>query len=169
MAKPPGEAEHTAYHALANREPDRDDIEQKGNLSAQSGDASSLTLVESLGPFCIWTYAMGYAVIGGCIAFLIFLWSSDGNNLVWQHIARGGWMTRCVSLSSTLVRLAIAIQAASATSIIAAVLLQEYRVRLLHAPALSMMRWENSGPWALTQLMLSKFSGGNVSINEFMI
>src|SRR2546421_7872508 len=40
----------------------------------------------------------------------LFLWSRVGDNLVWRHTALGGWMIRCVRLSSTMVRLVVAIK-----------------------------------------------------------
>ena len=130
----------------------------KAGIRTFLGDRSALSLVESLNYVAMWTYAVCYLLIASSISFLIFLWSSNGSNLVWHRIALAGFMTRFVSLSATLLRLGMAMQAATATSLLAALLLQEHLVPLLHAPAVSMMQWQNSGPWTLMQLLWPQFT-----------
>jgi hypothetical protein len=120
-----------------------------------------LTWLEALGPLCLWVYITGYAAITASVSFLIFLWSSNASNTVWRQIILTGWLTRCISLSSSLLRIAIAFQAASATSIIAAILLQENQIRLVDAPAISFMRWANPGPSRLALLLPPNFKLGS--------
>lgn len=122
--------------------------------------AAPLRLLESLSPMSIWIYALGYTLIAGTIAFLIFLWSSDATNFVWHQIALTGWIPKCISLASSVLRVSITLQAGTATSMSAALLLQQFDVRLPHAAAISMMRWENSGPHALGFLILRNFNTG---------
>lgn len=140
------------------------------------GNSSSVTLVESLGSLCIWTYGFGYITIGGSISFLIFLWSNDGTGSIWRQIAMAGWMPRCISLTSSILRVTIAVQAACATSILAAILMQGFHIHILAVPALSMMRWENSGPFALARLLWPRFTSHSfimiwviiLTLNTFM-
>jgi hypothetical protein len=140
-----------------NPAPAPDAVEKAVGGAAQRPEPSAppRSLLLSLGSWCVWVLLVGFIVIPPVIAFLVFLWASNGDNYVWRQIALAGWVARCISLASAILRITIAIQAGAGTSIIAALTLQRYEVRLPNAPAVSMLRWQNSGPHVLARLMMS--------------
>jgi hypothetical protein len=96
----------------------------------------------------------GAIAILGCLAFVCFFWASGSGNLLWRHIVLTGWTTRSITIASLLLRWVVCAQAAVCTSMLAAILLQNFEVPLPHAAAVSIMRFENTGPQSLSQLLI---------------
>jgi hypothetical protein len=106
-----------------------------------------------------------FTVCFGCLAFLIFLWAADTKNTVWLRIVLGGWTTRSVTITSLVLRWATAAQATTCTSMLAAVLLKVGAVHLPAAAAMSIMKYDNTGPWTLLGLMGVNWHHGSISIS----
>jgi hypothetical protein len=67
----------------------------------------------------------------------------------------GGWATRAVSVSALVLRTAIDFQAAIATAMLVALLLESRAgIRLHHLANMSPMRTGTVGPWTLTGFMM---------------
>lgn len=101
----------------------------------------------------------GTLCILGALSVLCFLRFSDYHNQTWRRIALADWMTRSITVMSLLIRAAVAFQAALATSMIAALLLQWREVHLPQITAFFVIRAHNSGPQSLLwQTSFSRFS-----------
>ncbi len=103
----------------------------------------------------------GLAVLlGGTFAIiaafstLCFLWASNAGNSTWQKIMLRGWAARSVTITSLVVRLAVAAQATVCTAMIAALLLQRQGTQMSQVAAISMATTQNSAPHSLAWLML---------------
>ncbi|KAH7153377.1 hypothetical protein EDB81DRAFT_931852 [Dactylonectria macrodidyma] len=121
-------------------------------------------LVPRLGKISTAVFASLFVVCLGCLAFLAFLWAADTNNTVWRSIVLSGWTTRSVTITSLVLRWATASQAATCTSMLAAILLQKGAVPLPAAAAVSIFRFDNKGPWSLLGKMGVKWYHGSTSI-----
>lgn len=77
--------------------------------------------------------------------FLAYLWFSDEQQWVWRRLVETQWLTRTVTLIALFVRLIISMQAAAATSMIAAVFLESH-TNLPELASVSIMRFTNTGP-----------------------
>lgn len=131
----------------------RDD--SNNNLPRQNGSG----FVSRLGKFSTAVLAASFVVYLTCLAFLTFLWMADTNNTVWRKNVVDEWMTRSVTISSLILQSTAAIQGILATSMLAAVLIQTYAVPLPSAAAVSIMRFDNTGPWSLLNRMRADRSG----------
>src|ERR1700744_3049542 len=78
----------------------------------------------ALGWFGVICLALGSLIIVSSFGFILFLWKADASNVVWQHIIIAAWLTRSVTLSSLLIRVAAGALAALSTSMLAALSLQ---------------------------------------------
>jgi hypothetical protein len=102
-----------------------------------------------------------YVLIGssltniGVFGFLGFLWFSNETSMTWKNIMTGGWATRVVTVSALVLRTAVDFQAAMATAMLVALLLESRAgVRLNHLANMSPMRTGTVGPWTLAGFMM---------------
>lgn len=118
--------------------------------------------VSRLGKFSTAVLVASFVIYLACLVFLTFLWAANTNNTVWRKIVIDGWMTRSVTISSLVLRSTAATQAILATSMLAAVLIQAYAVPLPSAAAVSIMRFDNTGPFSLLNRMRTDRYYGSV-------
>ena len=111
------------------------------------------TLGEKFGWLAATALTAGTVSIIGGIAFLTFLWFADEENATWHAIATRNWMTRAISISALIIRNSVYLQSSVATGMIAARSLEEVQVLLSQLAAVSIARYSNSGPYALTWIM----------------
>ena len=101
---------------------------------------------------------MDMVTILASFTFVSFLWWSDSGNETWRRIMTNSWTTRSVTLAALAIRSAITAQALVGTAMLAALTFQWQQVTLLNAPAISMLRFANSGPSSLSLHSLKKSS-----------
>jgi hypothetical protein len=97
----------------------------------------------------------------GCLAFLTFLWGADTNNAVWRRLILRNWATRSITIASLVLRWATGVQAITCTSMLAATLLKVGTISLAKSAAVSITRYDNTGPWSLLNLMGAKWYSGS--------
>ncbi|KAF2856157.1 hypothetical protein T440DRAFT_384667 [Plenodomus tracheiphilus IPT5] len=91
----------------------------------------------------------------GVSGFLTFLWFGDSDNKTWHRIMLNNWATRAVSVSALLLRTSVDFQAAVATSIIVALLLESRTgVHIPHLAGLSPARTGSAGPATLFSFVI---------------
>ncbi|KAF5612806.1 hypothetical protein F25303_14315 [Fusarium sp. NRRL 25303] len=132
-----------------------------------NGNTSTLgrsSLMSQLGRVSTTVLASLFVVCLGCLTFLAFLWGANENNSVWRTIVLAGWTARSITITSLVLRWATAAQAAICTSMLAAILLQNGAIPLPVAASVSIMRFNNTGPWSLLGTMKAKWHRGSVSI-----
>jgi hypothetical protein len=138
------------------------------NLSS-NGDSLSPSqndgFVSRLGRYQLAILLASFASCFGCIAFLTFLWAADTNNTAWRWIILRGWATRSITIASLVLRWATGLQAVTCMCMIAATLLQVGTVSLSKAAAVSITRFDNTGPWSLLNLMGTKWPSGSTLIS----
>ncbi|SCO90106.1 uncharacterized protein FRV6_14234 [Fusarium oxysporum] len=81
-----------------------------------------------------------------------------------RSIVLAGWTTRSITITSLVLRWATAAKAATCTSMLAAILLQKGAVPLPAATAVSIFRFDNTGPWSLLGKMRGEWHHGSVSV-----
>lgn len=120
-----------------------------------------LSLTESLGLVGASSIIAGYAGIIALLGFLSFLWYGYGPSdeaadatHAWRQIAIGDWMTQAITLCALALRIAISLQSAVCTSMVAALVLEKRFVRRYYVAHLSVLRSINDGPRTLLQVML---------------
>jgi hypothetical protein len=120
------------------------------------------SIKESLGIFGCIIIVAGSILILIIMAFLIYLWGGNGPvsggkkaSLVWRSIMLKGWVTQAVTLSSVIIRIALALQASVCTSLVAALILENYGVPLSKVAHFTVLRSVNGGPFTLVYLMSS--------------
>lgn len=106
-------------------------------------------IVSRVGKTSAAVLVLSYVVCFGCLAFLTFLWAVGVENNVWRSIVLAGWIPRSITITALILRSAITAQAVTCTSMLAAILLQKYGVPLHTAAVVSLMRFDNTGPWTL--------------------
>ncbi|KAJ9419390.1 hypothetical protein FOXG_19701 [Fusarium oxysporum f. sp. lycopersici 4287] len=121
-------------------------------------------LISRLGKVSIAVLMSSFVVCLGCLTFLAFLWGANTNNAVWRSIVLAGWTTRSITITSLVLRWATAAQAATCTSMLAAILLQRGAVPLPAAAAVSIIRFDNTGPWSLLGKMGAEWHHRSISI-----
>ncbi|MCJ1380587.1 hypothetical protein MMC17_003695 [Xylographa soralifera] len=76
-----------------------------------------------------------------------------------------GWAARSITLASLAIRVVVTGQAAGATSMLAALALSRFEVPLSYSAAISMMRFETTGPHKLALIYMSKLlRGKNINL-----
>ncbi|KAK3986847.1 hypothetical protein QBC44DRAFT_310975 [Cladorrhinum sp. PSN332] len=126
-------------------------------------DHVRLGVYKRLGWWTILVLPLGVLILLAFFAFLAFLWLADETNHLWQHIVVSGWVARSITLSALVVRWVTAAQAAIATFMMAALLLQYHLTPLASAPAVSIARFSNTGP---ASLLLDLPRGRRLSIRS---
>jgi hypothetical protein len=129
---------------------DRDESPSPGPSSKQR------TLKEKLGLYNIFVLTLGTLAVSLAVAFLGFVWTVAINNTqsgylppLWHLIVRAKWVSRVVTLSSILIRVATAAQLCVFAAIVAALILERVGASTEDLPLLSMIRCANTGPNAL--------------------
>ncbi|KAK3367770.1 hypothetical protein B0H63DRAFT_565670 [Podospora didyma] len=110
---------------------------------------SLLTMYRRLGYWSSASLVFGTALIFASLGFFSFLWLSNTDNPSWRRIVLADWVTRFITIASLVLRFAIATQAATCTSMVAAILLSSFEVSLPNAAAVSLIRVSNNGPASL--------------------
>ena len=110
------------------------------------------TMWRRLGWVLMISLPMATLTILATLAFLWFLWLSNGRNKVLRQIMVDGWTTRVVSILSSVMRTSAAYLAGVCTSIVAAIALERGIFTLSKSAAASSMRYINSGPLDLLLL-----------------
>ncbi|KAF2967320.1 hypothetical protein GQX73_g6234 [Xylaria multiplex] len=108
-----------------------------------------------------------FVIIGGCFGilaiftFITFLWFGGGRapeaadaSRLWQEIILSGRVAQAITIASLLLRIVVSTQAASCTSLLAALFLEKRAVRVSHLPHFSVARGTNDGPRALLQMII---------------
>lgn len=120
------------------------------------------SVTESLGVIGCIIIGVGSVLVVATMAFLIYLWAGNGPlpggkeaSRVWRSIMLKGWITQAITLSSVLIRVALALQASVCTSLVAALILENYGVPLSKAAQFTILRSVNGGPFTLVYLMSS--------------
>ncbi|KAH7069853.1 hypothetical protein BKA63DRAFT_519672 [Paraphoma chrysanthemicola] len=121
----------------------------------------SFGFASRLGKFQLTLLVCSYIICFICLAFLTFLWAADTKNATWLRIVLSGWATRSVTITSLILRWTTAVQAMICTSMLAAILLQAGTVRLQTAAAMSIMRYDNTGPWTLLAVRGARWHHGS--------
>jgi hypothetical protein len=107
-----------------------------------------------LGSASIYILSATSVIVIGVCGFLNFLWIADYTNATWNNIMIQNWATRAVSISSLILRTAVDFQAAIASAMLAALLLESRAgVLLSHLADLSPMRAGAVGPWSLAEFV----------------
>jgi hypothetical protein len=121
-------------------------------------------IVSQLGKVSVVILTSLFVVCLGCLVFLAFLWGADENNTVWRSIVLAEWTARSITITSLVLRWATAAQAATCTSMLAAILLKQGAVPLPAAAAVSIIRVDNTGPWSLLGKMEAEWHRGSVLV-----
>jgi hypothetical protein len=114
----------------------------------QAGNPPS-RLSQRIGLYLILINIGAFTLLLGCISALTFLWFGDRSNDRWRLIMVDGWVGQAITLSTLAIRLSVAAQAGAATAMLASISMESSRhggVTLVDAPALSLVRYTNSGP-----------------------
>lgn len=114
-------------------------------------------LLARLGKYQVVILVFSFAACFGCLAFLTFLWAADTENTIWLSIVLSGWTTRSITITSLILRWATAAQTIICTSMLTAVLFKVGAVPLPSAAAISIMRFDNTGPWSLLARMKTQW------------
>ena len=91
----------------------------------------------------------GVAALLATASFLAFLWFGDPNNRVWNAIMFDGWLIRTVTILALVIRTIVASQLLICVSMLAGLVLERGQSPLPGSAAISMMRFQNSGPLGL--------------------
>ena len=141
------------------------DDDAAATSSLNAGGRRKPTLVGRLGYYTIATTLGGTIVIVAALAFICFLHTGNGDNSTWRNIMTTGWTARSITLTSLAIRVVVTAQAAGATSMLAALALSRFEVPLIRSAAMSMMRFENTGPHKLALIYTSKvLRGKNIAL-----
>ncbi|KAF2143156.1 uncharacterized protein K452DRAFT_201534, partial [Aplosporella prunicola CBS 121167] len=114
--------------------------------------------LKRLGQYLLWSNICAMVLLLAALSFLSFLWFGDDNISSWRHIMANRWISQAITISTLLIRFAVATQASTAVTMLAALSFEAPRgVLLTKAPALSLARYVNTGP--LTSIMPFLSSG----------
>lgn len=119
-------------------------------FSADSEKASvNAPFSRRLGRYLLFCNIGALILLLGAISVLSFLWFGNDSDSHWTTVMIDGWVGQAVTLSTLAVRLAVATQASTAVSMLAAIQLEAKQSRgvlLADAPAISVARHGNTGP-----------------------
>lgn len=124
---------------------------------------------EKLGWLAFLILTLGFVAIFASVGFLLFLWLAGSSNKTWSAIAVHNWFTRAVSLSALVLRSAASLQAATATSMLAAIAIERTQVLLVQLASISTMRNASSGPYWFTWLMLKAFRSNPSRLRQSLV
>ncbi|KAI1084358.1 hypothetical protein F5B20DRAFT_568332 [Whalleya microplaca] len=111
-------------------------------------------------------------IVGGTLSglaglgFLIFLWTGHGADAeaadasrAWRAIMLNGWMTQATTLCALLIRTVTAAQATVCTAMLAALILEQWKVRKSQIVHFFVIRGINDGPLSLMKLVIASRQG----------
>ncbi|KAH8781921.1 hypothetical protein BGZ57DRAFT_285238 [Hyaloscypha finlandica] len=114
---------------------------------------------EAIGLYGLGTLVLGSIAVIASAVFLSFFWATSRRVIqgqiapqLWHMIVSRGWTTRAVTLSTVVIRSAVAFQAGLISAMMAALLLEKNRTRISKLPVLSILRAANTGPSSLAWL-----------------
>jgi hypothetical protein len=120
---------------------------------AKISSPSTFTLWSKLGWFSSSILIAGTLSMIGSMCFLLFLSYGDSTGRTWRNIALQNWFTRCLALSSIIMRTTASMQAGVATSMLASLVLEKMEVPLIQTASILSMRNVNTGPLMVTFLL----------------
>lgn len=110
-------------------------------------------LYHRLGPYAMWALATSTAALFAVVIFLQFIWFGTEADPRWRDFVSQDWrLPTAVTLSTMVVRGAVAAQTATAVSLVASVLLESH-VKLSRVPEVSLMRFASPGSWVAGWVM----------------
>ncbi|KLU91621.1 hypothetical protein MAPG_10139 [Magnaporthiopsis poae ATCC 64411] len=127
----------------------------------QDGEHKSRRRWFRLGLWGFTTIAVGSLVTLAILAFLTFLWMTEGilgserAPAAWRWVMLGRRATQAVTLATVVVRVAVTAQATVYTSLIAGIVLERHGVPLSMVAQFSVLRAVNDGPLRLAWLLLT--------------
>lgn len=99
---------------------------------------------------------IGTLTIAAGLTVLVFFWcgaqKARAEQLPWESwmsIVAAGWLTKVVTISTAIIRIAVAAQAGLMMAIMASIVLEEYGVPLRSAPSFSLLRVSSPSPTAV--------------------
>lgn len=98
--------------------------------------------------------AMSMTSLLGAIGMLSFLWCGNSSNHVWYQIVVQNWMTRTAALMALAIRISVSLQAGMATSMLAAIILENLGIRLVDVIELTVARYTEPEPYSLLLICL---------------
>ncbi|KAK5954803.1 hypothetical protein OHC33_004529 [Knufia fluminis] len=108
-------------------------------------DEQDPSLLRRIGYWSMFVLVAGIIVELAGVAFLVFLWTNPTGYTTYRKIILANWLTRSITLSALAIRWAVSAQAATAASMLAAIVLHKSRVPLPDAAAISLIRFAASG------------------------
>jgi hypothetical protein len=102
--------------------------------------------VSRLGRYQLTMLLASTTVCLGCLAFFTLLWGADTNNAVWRRLIFRDWTTRSITIVSLVLRWATGVQAITCTCMLIATLMKVGTVPLAKPAAVSITRYDNTGP-----------------------
>lgn len=108
----------------------------------------------------------------GAVSALSFLWFGDNSSKTWTQLMVDGWVGQAVTLCTLAIRLAVATQASTAVTMLAAIALESKRcggVFLADAAAISLARYVNTGPLASIPTFWNYLTWFNFGILPLMV
>jgi hypothetical protein len=122
------------------------------DATIENRDHHDLGPYEKFGSKSVGLLAISTIFIFAAVSMLSFLWWVDHSNRAWKKIVLHNWLSRTETLCASVIRIAIAYQAALTTSMLAAIVLSQQRPLLHLSASLSVMRFVNTGPRSIVQL-----------------
>ena len=118
-----------------------DDKEQSNN---EASPVARQSWHQRVGWFIMLSIPVGSIVILVGLSFLGFLWFAPVTNTLWLQIITDGWLTRTITIVSTLLRNAVAIHVGGCTSMLASVAIERGVFGLSKVAAVSALRYRTS-------------------------
>ena len=97
---------------------------------------------------------MSMILLLGAVGMLSFLWCGNSSNYVWYQIVVQNWMTRMAALMALAIRVSVSLQAGMATSMLAAIMLENLGIRLVDVIELTVARYTEPEPYSLLLICL---------------
>lgn len=147
---------------VATSDPTSDQIDMKVHPIHDNIGSPTLPIRQSLGLIGCFIIFGGLFLLPLVVGFLLFLWGGEGSvaggaqaAVLWRKIMLNDWATRSVTLSTMVLRVTMAAQAAICTSMIAALLVERQQWPIFTNAILSVFRGVNVSPLGLLQKTLS--------------
>ncbi|KAN0115272.1 hypothetical protein V8E51_004816 [Hyaloscypha variabilis] len=109
-------------------------------LSRDSPTTSSSSPWTRTGTIAMLTLIISILIVAAAICFLYFLWYGTPDNLTWRLIVMSNRVSPTITLTSTVLRTAIALQGGVCLSMLAAIALEKSAIPLPSVGSVSLMR-----------------------------
>ena len=116
---------------------------------ARSRSPRQISLMDKLGGRAALVLLFSPPVLLGTLGFIAFLWFGNHNNATWHRFMIKSWVTRAVSISAVVLRLATSLLAGVGVAMLAALALELYGVPFFDAAAVAVMRSGDATPRSL--------------------